>query len=209
MSIWLYIGLAFSSLRRNLLRTALTILGIVIGVCAVVGVISVGDGSRKMVLGEIEQSGGMNIIEIYKDSWDRQSGSTLSNAANQVRRRWQRNRAESLETPDVDEILANVANVNLAVPEDDFPGVNLNFDGQSKTSRVVATASGYDILDNWYGKAGRFLSEADDEAARTVTVIGSKVKDELFGDMDPIGQEIKATRGNSMNVRLTVIGVMD
>ncbi len=42
MSIWLYIGLAFSSLRRNVLRTALTILGIVIGVCAVVGVISVG-----------------------------------------------------------------------------------------------------------------------------------------------------------------------
>ena len=209
MNIWLYIGLAFSSLRRNILRTALTILGIVIGVCAVVGVISVGDGSRKMVLGEIEQSGGMNIIEIYKDSWDRQSGSTLSNAANQVRRRWQRNRAESLETPDVDEILANVANVNLAVPEDDFPGVNLNFDGQSKTSRVVATASGYDILHNWYVKSGRFLSEADDEAARTVTVIGSKVKDELFGPMDPIGQEIKATRGNRMNVRLTVIGVMD
>ena len=133
----------------------------------------------------------------------------MSNAANQVRRRWQRNRAESLETPDVDEILANVANVNLAVPEDDFPGVNLNFDGQSKTSRVVATASGYDILHNWYVKSGRFLSEADDEAARTVTVIGSKVKDELFGPMDPIGEEIKATRGNRMNVRLTVIGVMD
>ena len=88
MGILAYIGLALSSLRRNPLRSALTILGIVVGVCAVVGVVSVGDGSRAMVLREIERTGGLNVIEIYKDAWDRQSG-TLSNAASQVtRRRW-------------------------------------------------------------------------------------------------------------------------
>ncbi|MDP7278892.1 MAG: ABC transporter permease [Candidatus Poribacteria bacterium] len=158
MGIWAYIGLAISSLNRNPLRSSLTLLGVVIGVCAVVGVVSVGDGARVMVLDEMEKSGGLNIIEIYKDSWDRQSGSTLSEAAGGVtRRRWQRNRAEPLETPDVDELLINVANVNLAVPEDDYPSVNLNFNGQSKPSRVVATASGYDILHNWYVQSGRFL----------------------------------------------------
>ena len=213
MGILAYIGL--SSLRRNPLRSALTILGIVVGVCAVVGVVSVGDGSRAMVLREIERTGGLNVIEIYKDAWDRQSG-TLSNAASQVtRRRWQRNRAEPLETPDVEALLGTVANINLAVPEDDFGGVNLNYNGQSKPSRVVATASGYDILHNWYVESGRFLSDADDREARSVTVIGFNVKEELFGDTDPIGKEVKATRqsswrrGTRFDVRMTVIGVME
>jgi len=215
MGILAYIGLALSSLRRNPLRSALTILGIVVGVCAVVGVVSVGDGSRAMVLREIERTGGLNVIEIYKDAWDRQSG-TLSNAASQVtRRRWQRNRAEPLETPDVEALLGTVANINLAVPEDDFGGVNLNYNGQSKPSRVVATASGYDILHNWYVESGRFLSDADDREARSVTVIGFNVKEELFGDTDPIGKEVKATRqsswrrGTRFDVRMTVIGVME
>ncbi|HIA66273.1 TPA: ABC transporter permease [Candidatus Poribacteria bacterium] len=206
MGILAYIGLALSSLRRNPLRSALTILGIVAGVCAVVGVVSVGDGSRAMVLREIERTGGLNVIEIYKDAWDRQSG-TLSNAASQVtRRRWQRNRAEPLETPDVEALLGTVANINLAVPEDDFGGVNLNYNGQSKPSRVVATASGYDILHNWYVESGRFLSDADDREARSVTVIGFNVKEELFGDTDPIG---KWRRGTRFDVRMTVIGVME
>ena len=215
MGILAYIGLALSSLRRNPLRSALTILGIVVGVCAVVGVVSVGDGSRAMVLREIERTGGLNVIEIYKDAWDRQSG-TLSNAASQVtRRRWQRNRAEPLETPDVEALLGTVANINLAVPEDDFGGVNLNYNGQSKPSRVVATASGYDILHNWYVESGRFLSDTDDREARSVTVIGFNVKEELFGDTDPIGKEVKATRqsswrrGTRFDVRMTVIGVME
>jgi len=214
MGVLAYIGLALSSLRRSPLRSALTILGIVVGVCAVVGVVSVGDGSRAMVLREIERTGGLNVIEIYKDSWDRQSG-TLSNAASRVtRRRWQRNRAEPLETPDVEALLGTVANVNLAVPEDDFGGVNLNYNGQSKPSRVVATASGYDILHNWYVSSGRFLSDADDREARSVAIIGFNVKEELFGATDPIGKEIKATRqssrrGSRFDVRLTIIGVME
>ena len=215
MGVLAYIGLALSSLRRSPLRSMLTILGIVIGVCAVVGVVSVGDGSRAMVLREIERTGGLNVIEIYKDSWDRQSG-TLSNTASRVtRRRWQRNRAEPLETPDVEALLGTVANVNLAVPEDDFGDVNLNYNGQSKPSRVVATASGYDILHNWYVSSGRFLSDADDREARSVAVIGFNVKEELFGVTDPIGKEIKATRqssrrrGSRFDVRLTIIGVME
>ena len=65
MGVLAYIGLALSSLRRSPLRSALTVLGIVIGVCAVVGVVSVGDGSRALVLREIEKTGGLNVIEIY------------------------------------------------------------------------------------------------------------------------------------------------
>ena len=78
------IGLA--SLRRHPLRSGLTILGIAIGVGAVVSMVSVGDGSRALVLGEIERTGGLNMIEVYKDEWDRQSG-TLSRRAGRTLRR--------------------------------------------------------------------------------------------------------------------------
>ena len=90
------IGLA--SLRRHPLRSGLTILGIAIGVGAVVSMVSVGDGSRALVLGEIERTGGLTMIEITRDDWDRQSG-TFSRRAGRTLRRWRRNRAEHLENP--------------------------------------------------------------------------------------------------------------
>ena len=74
----LVIGIA--SLRRHPLRAGLTILGIVIGVGSVVSMVSIGDGSRALVLGEIERTGGVTMIEIYRDDWDKQSG-TLTRAA--------------------------------------------------------------------------------------------------------------------------------
>ena len=80
MNIIECIIVGISSLRRHPLRTSLTILGIVVGVGAVVSMVSVGDGSRAMVLREIERTGGTNMIEIYRDDWDKQSG-TLTRAA--------------------------------------------------------------------------------------------------------------------------------
>ena len=79
------IVLGISSLRRHLLRSSMTILGIVVGVGAVVSMVSIGDGSRALVLGEIERTGGLSIIEIYRNDWDRVSG-TLSRRAGRTLR---------------------------------------------------------------------------------------------------------------------------
>ena len=85
------------SLRCHPLRSSLTLLGIVVGVGSVVSMVSVGDGSRAMVLREIERTGGLKMIEIYRDDWDRQSGTLTRAAGKTVRsRRWKRNRAEHL-----------------------------------------------------------------------------------------------------------------
>ena len=210
-----YIALGIASLRRHPLRTFLTILGIVIGVGAVVSMVSIGDGSRAMVLREIERTGGINIIEIYRDDWDRQSGTLTRSAGRTVRklRRWRRNRAEHLETPDAYAILENARGVINVVAEDDYGSWNVNYQGRSKPSRIVASTAGYDRSHNWYVQMGRFLSEEDIQSARTVTVIGSKVYEELFDEDNPIGKEIKATKSSSwrprFDVRLTVIGVME
>lgn len=210
--------LGITSLKRNPLRSSLTILGIIVGVGSVVCMVSVGDGSRAMVLREIERTGGTKIIEIYKDDWDKQSG-TLSRAAGEAVRgksRWRRNRAEHLETEDAFEILKNARGIVDVVAEDDMPGWSVSFKGRKKESRIVASTAGYDRSHNWYTSTGRFFSPEEVDDASSVAVIGSKIAEEIFLHEDPIGKEIKASRpsywrGKSglYEVRLKVIGVME
>ena len=215
MNIIECISVGISSLRRHTLRTSLTILGIVVGVGAVVSMVSVGDGSRAMVLREIERTGGLNMIEIYRDDWDKQSGTLTRAAGRTVRsKRWKRNRAEHLETSDAFAILDGVPDVTHVVAEDDFGGWNINYQGITKESRIVASTAGYDYSHNWYPQLGRFFSQEEVDAASNVTVIGSKIYEDVFKNADPIGEEIKATRtssrrGRRYDVRLTVIGVME
>ena len=218
MNLFECVILGIASLRRNPLRSALTIVGIIVGVASVVSMVSVGDGSSAMVLREIERTGGTKIVEIYKDDWDKQSG-TLSRAAGSTVRgkgRWQRNRAEHLETDDVYAILKDARGVVDVVAEDDMGGWNVNYKGRMKDSRIVASSAGYDRSHNWYPSSGRFFSAEEVEAASSVVVIGSKIAEEVFLDEDPVGKEIKASRrsfrrgrGGLYEVRLKVIGVME
>ena len=215
MNIIECVSVGISSLRRHTLRTSLTILGIVVGVGAVVSMVSVGDGSRAMVLREIERTGGINMIEIYRDDWDKQSGTLTRAAGRTVRsKRWKRNRAEHLETSDAYAILEKAKGVTHVIAEDDMGGWNVNYQGISKESRIVASTAGYDQSHNWYPQIGRFFTEEEVDAASNVAVIGSKIYDDVFKNADPIGAEIKATRtssrrGRRYDVRLTVIGVME
>ena len=215
MNIIECVSVGISSLRRHTLRTSLTILGIVVGVGAVVSMVSVGDGSRAMVLREIERTGGINMIEIYRDDWDKQSGTLTRAAGRTVRsKRWKRNRAEHLETSDAYAILEKAKGVTHVIAEDDMGGWNVNYQGISKESRIVASTAGYDQSRNWYPQIGRFFTEEEVDAASNVAVIGSKIYDDVFKNADPIGAEIKATRtssrrGRRYDVRLTVIGVME
>ncbi len=213
MNIIECIILGVSSLRRNPLRSLLTILGIVVGVGSVVSMLSVGDGSRAMVLREIERTGGTNIIEIYRDDWDRQSG-TLTRAAGKTvrRRRWQRNRAEHLKTADAYAILERVNNVVDVIVEDDMGGWNVNYEGITKDCQIVGSTAGYARSHNWHPEIGRFFSEDEVDGCSSVAVIGSRIHQDVFKGANPIGKEVKATRtsswGRRYDVRLTVIGVM-
>lgn len=218
MNLMECIILGIANLRRNPLRSALTILGIIVGVGSVVSMVSVGDGSSAMVLREIERTGGTKIIEIYKDDWDKQSG-TLSRAAGstvQNKSRWRRNRAEHLETDDAFAILNAARGIVDVVAEDDMGGWSVSYEGRTKESRIVASTAGYDRSHNWYPASGRFFTAEEVESASSVAVIGSKIKEEVFLDEDPVGKEIKASRpsywrgrGGLYEVRLKVIGVME
>ena len=207
------IVLGFSGLRRNPLRATLTILGIVIGVGAVVGMVSVGDGARSLVLKEIERTGGLKIIEIFRGEWDRRSG-TLTKRSGRVLRRWRSNRGEDLETEDIYELMAKARGVVHAVAEDDAQGKwNIYYQGVSKEAGLMSSTVGYDRSHNWYVQSGRFFTEEEVEAASQVVVIGYNLYKEIFKGENPVGKQIRATRttswGPRYDVRLRVIGVME
>ena len=208
------IVLGFSSLRGHPLRATLTILGIIIGVGAVVGMVSVGDGARALVFKEIERTGGLKIIEIFGSDWDWKSG-TLTKRSRHVLRRYRRSRAEGLETGDAYEIMEKARGVAYAVAEDDDADFwNVNYQGISKHARLISSMVGYDRSHNWYAQMGRFFTEQEVEDASTVAVIGYNIYKEVFKGENSIGKEFKTThtsraRGGRHDVRLRVIGVME
>lgn len=209
--------IGFSGLRKHPLRAFLTVLGIVIGIGAVVSVVAIGDGARYLTLQEIQQTGGTNIVEIFRNQWSRSSrGGVLAQTAREAIRtggRWQYNRAEDLEYQDVVALEEGSAYVVQAVAELEGDDVNAAFQGNTKDARLIGTSLGYQRLRNWYVSEGRFLNGADMERGTLVGVIGSQLAQDLFGESDPIGQTIRAQRfrrrwGDSFDISLRVIGVM-
>lgn len=209
------IGLA--GLRKHPLRASLTVLGIVIGIGAVVSVVAIGDGARVLTLDEIQKTGGTNIVEIYRNQWSRSSrGGVLAQTAREAvrtRGRWRYNRAEDLEYPDVIAIENGTDHVIKAVAEEESGDINATFEGNSKDARLVGTSLGYQSLRNWYISEGRFLNDRDLEEGALVGVIGSQLAQDLYDGLNPIGQMIRAQRfrqrwGDSFDIRLRVIGIM-
>ena len=197
--MWFIDGLliGLSGLRKHPMRAFLTILGIVIGIGAVVAVIAIGDGARILTLTEIEQTGGTNIIEVYRNEWSRSSrGGTLAQTAREAVRshRWQYNRAEDLEFPDVAALEEGSDFIAQAVAEIDTNDVNATFSGNSKNCRVVGASLGYEKSHNWHVAEGRFISEAEIKGGILVGVIGWQLAEDLYGDVNPIGQVIRAQR---------------
>ena len=207
----------FAGLRKHPMRVLLTVLGIVIGIAAVVSVVAIGDGARVLTLTEIQQTGGTNIVEIFRNQWQRSNrrGGTLAQTARQAvrTRRWRYNRGEDLEYQDLFALEDKAASVVQAVAELDTDDINAAFEGNSKEARLVGASVGYQSSHNWYVSQGRFLNDMDLTQGTLVGVIGSQLAQDLFGDDDPLGQHLRAQRfrqhwGDSFDLRLRVIGVL-
>ena len=210
------LAMAFSDLRKHPTRAFLTMLGIVIGIGTVVSVVAIGDGARVLTLKEIEQTGGTNILEVYRNEWDRSGGGgTLTQTARQVvRGRWSYNRGEDLKYKDAIAIEQFAPSIVSAVAELENSDVYATFEGKSKEAKLVGTLPAYQRSYNWYTTQGRFINDRDVEYGASVAVIGAQLSEDIFGKIDPVGQQIRAQRfrtrwGDSFDIRLNVIGVMD
>ncbi|MCC5855975.1 MAG: MacB family efflux pump subunit [Idiomarina sp.] len=176
---------ALSSLRQNIFRTALTLLGIVIGVAAVITMLAIGQGARQVVVDRISAMGS-NLLTV------------IPGAPNQ-RGRWN---IATLVPEDVDAINEKVPRVLAAVPE--LTGNRtLRREGFDKESQVNATYSEFPIARQWAVEKGSFFTPEDEELYATVAVIGQTVARQLFPDRDPLGEVMLIN-----NVLFRVIGVM-
>jgi len=176
----------------NKLRSFLTMLGIVIGVAAVVGTIAIGEGARTLVMEEVEKVGGRTLFVVERRSWVRKDG------------RWIRNPSrEFLMRKDALAIETQCPSVREVIPEI-ITGANAEIGRESRNYTMEATVPAFTESQNWVLDFGRFLSNDDISTHKKICIIGAKVWEEMFNKINPIGREIRVR-----NERFTVVGVME
>lgn len=192
MKIFEAIKSALSVINLHRMRSALTILGIVIGIAGVIAMMSMGDGAKKLLLSEIEKVGGPSMFGIYRPGRIEKDG------------KWMRNKSKHYITfDDLELIRTECPSVVMATPETDN-SASIKFQGRHRDSRMKATTWDFQYIREWYSELGRFISDEDVSMWKKVCVIGTKVLNELFEEINPIGREIKIN-----NQRFTVVGVME
>jgi len=178
---------AVRALRANLFRTALTLLGIVIGVASVIAMLAVGDGAKRSVMERIS-SLGTNLLLVRPGAPN------------------QRGQGGSIATlvPEDAAAIAQLPNVLVAVPEM-TGGVTIRFGNADYQTQVMATSAAYPVAREWRPARGTFFSDADVRSYASVVVLGQTVASNLFpAGVDPIGRYVLLN-----NVLFQVIGVMD
>jgi putative ABC transport system permease protein len=171
------VRIALRALRRNKLRTGLTMLGIIIGVAAVVAMVGIGQGAKSQVEAQIA-SLGENVILIF-------SGSTTSSG---IRTGW--GSAGTLKVEDVDAIQREVPGV-IGVSPEVRAAMQVASGNQNWMTQILGEGPDYFTIRQWPLKSGTTFTDQDVRGANKVCVIGQTTARQLFGDSDPVGQIIR------------------
>ena len=166
---------ALRAIRRNLMRSVLTTLGIVIGVAAVVTMVTVGNGATYAVKSQIE-SLGSNLLMI-------RPGQRMSFGGGG-------GGAPPFKLADVQAIDGQVSGIAAVAPEV-RAAVTVVAEGKNWATTVTGTTNAYFATNNWRLAAGRMFEPAEAEAGAPVCVIGATVARELFGRADPVGRAVR------------------
>jgi putative ABC transport system permease protein len=188
------VRVALRALGANKLRTTLTMLGIIIGVSAVIALMSIGRGAQAQVTSQI-QSLGTNLLFIRpgasKDSGVRSTAGT----------------SPTLTLEDSDAI-ALLPNVVATAPElGTFAQMLAN--GQNTNSRVTGVTEDYATVRNTLVAEGDWISKAQVDGRSSVVVLGDSVAKNLFPESDPVGQTVRMSVGGRTGANFRVIGVVE
>ncbi|MBM4054145.1 MAG: FtsX-like permease family protein [Planctomycetes bacterium] len=180
--------IALRAILRNKLRSSLTILGIVIGVGAVIAMVGIGQGAKDLIEKQIE-SLGTNVLIIIPISTThtaaRGTEGTITLTAEDVT-------AIQKECRAVSYVSANIRSSSQVV-----------FGNQNWSTSITGIHPDYEIIRNWQLEAGRFIRPQDVKTMAKVCVLGKTVVDNLFGALDPVGKWIRVN-----NIPFKVIGVL-
>ena len=183
------IKVAFRALLRNLLRSILTALGIIIGVAAVIAIVSIGNGAKAQVEASIA-SLGQNIITVFPGNFT--AGSVRGGFGS----------ASSLTVDDVQAIRNEVTGVAAISPEvRDRAQVLAN--GLNWNTQIMGEDTSYLDIRLWALKSGAMFTDLDVRSANKVCIIGTAVADQLFQGDDPVGQSLRIR-----NMPFTIVGVL-
>ncbi|MDD2520148.1 MAG: ABC transporter permease [Kiritimatiellae bacterium] len=169
--------IALRALRRNPLRTGLTMLGIIIGVAAVIAMVAIGTGAKAEVAASIEQMG-QNMVMV------------ISRAARSGRVHLGGDSGVALTKQDYDAIRQEVAGLAGATPEV-RASAQVAAGNQNVNTTVYGVSEEYPAVRAWRLALGGHFTEADVKSAAKVAVLGQTVATNLFGGGDPVGQLIR------------------
>ncbi|MDQ1317391.1 MAG: FtsX-like permease family protein [Candidatus Poribacteria bacterium] len=180
------------------MRTLLTLLGVMIGVAAVIGMISIGDGAKTIIMEDSEKIGGATMIRFQRARHIMKAGRWVHNDSKE-NFIYEDAQALEEECPSVRHVIPSISN-RRGIRISAGSGLNMRemYSGYQGVTPDFKKAMKWDI------KEGRFVSDADIEYATSVCVLGQDVVKELFSDEDPIGAEVKLR-----DQRFTVIGTLE
>ncbi len=179
--------LALREIRRNLMRSFLTVLGIVIGVAAVITMVTLGNGATRMVAEQIS-SLGSNLL-ILRPGQRLGPGRDSAGAPN-------------FRAADVEALLVQVPSLKAVAPVVSST-VTLVAGAENWSSSVTGSTNAYFVAGNWKLAAGRQFSDEEMRAGKAVCVIGNTVKQKLFAGQSPLGNAVRVK-----NFSCEIVGIL-
>ena len=190
MSFSAIVVIAVKALRRNALRTALTALGIIIGVAAVIVMVAIGTGARASIEGQIRNAGS-NLVTIN-------AGSSGFGPVRQGQ-----GAVTTLTPQDAEAIAETIPGIRYVSPTI-ITRTQVVAESGNWNTQVQGTSADLPAIRSWPLQSGSFFTSADVAAAAKVVVLGSAVRDQLFGTgADPVGQTVRIK-----NQPFQVVGVL-
>ncbi|MEO0076416.1 MAG: ABC transporter permease [candidate division WOR-3 bacterium] len=183
------ISMAIASIFANKLRSFLTMLGIIVGVAAVITMIAIGQGASAQVTQRISQMGA-NLLVVRPSAFQR--GGVRTAAGTRTSLTYEDALAIASQAQYVDKVDANFSRNAQVI----FGNKNIN-------TQINGVTPNFPIIRNWQVESGSFITEEDNKLARRVCVLGKTTDTTLFGNENPIGQYLKINR----NI-FQIIGVM-
>ncbi|THV25203.1 ABC transporter permease [Peteryoungia ipomoeae] len=180
------IKLALRAIRRNLLRSFLTVLGVVIGVAAVIAMVTIGNGTTAQVTAEISKLG-TNLLFVRPGQFGPGRASTD---------------AKRFTIRDIEAVRAQIGGLRAVA------GVNQSvqtvvFGGESRQVSIIGSGADYLVAQDWPLQSGRNFLPSEERGGQSVCLIGETVRSRLFGSTPPLDQSIRVG-----SVPCTVIGVL-
>ena len=178
--------LALRSIRRNLMRSFLTILGIVIGVSAVITMVTLGNGATLAIQNQISGLG-TNLLQV-------RPGQRMGPGSG--------GGAPAFKETDAEAIATQIGGITAVAPEA-RTGATVVAQGRNWTSSIIGSTNAWLITGNWTLADGREFSDDEQRAGAAVCLIGETVRRELFGALPALGEPLRVKK-----MSCTVIGVL-